>query len=598
MLKYNKKNEAREVETIKDEFTHFNEYNKTTEYQKFPAELYKKNKEENSAGLEQANLGKEVTTLQTSSQNKNGKNSTSGLLNKIFNSLKSCATVTAVATVAVVGASTIAPSPSVELNNLLVNGTYIEYELSVQELSSEKDYSIIISTTNQEDWNFPVNKDGVYQNKVEGLKPEWEYNLSFVSFDEYLGKTVLFNKTFQTKKENPPIEQPTPPTLPDYKIEISDITVVGLNEVDICFETDKLDEKCKVELLITYGDGTNQTVTIDEECLIDKRVRVLVSGNTSISVTPILILNDGEDSIEFAKYEHTFTENLNAEVVVGLSQKAINFQLKALLNGATHAEIVDESTGATIYSEQLWGSIITYYYTIGSTPQPTYTLYLTDEFGQRLSNGYSITFNSEYANDTPYSFNYKNPGEVGITYNDDGTINVYIQTDFSCDNANLFYMVSLDDLHFKSTEPIFSAIGIPNKSYALTYDVCVEVDGIIYSINNIVPSGMVNEYGLSSFIFANAVQNGILLEIYSHQAQSVDFSSVRIVISNGQEFTVNENDWVLDSINDVYTCTIEIPNEFEFFDVYATIGPNKDRMENITEYQGSLDAEFTERIYK
>jgi hypothetical protein len=159
----------KEVETIKDEFTYFNEYNKTTEYQKFPAESYLKPNEENSLGLECSNLGKEVTTIQASPSKKEDKSRRKGLLDKIFNYLKNCATITAVATIAVVGATTITPNPNVELNQFLIDSTYIEYELSVEDLSAQNDYSIVISTTNQDDIEFSISENGIYKNEAFGV---------------------------------------------------------------------------------------------------------------------------------------------------------------------------------------------------------------------------------------------------------------------------------------------------------------------------------------------------------------------------------------------------------------------------------------------
>lgn len=598
------------METIKDEFKYFNEYNKTTEYQKFPAEIYLKHNEENSLGLEYSDLGKEVTTIQTSPSKKEDKNKRKGVLEKIFNSLKSCTTITTVTTVAVVGVTAITTNPSVELNNFLIDSTYIEYELSVEDLSNQNDYSIVISTTNQNEIEFSIPENGTYKNKVEGLKPEWEYDFSFIRYDEYLGETVLFKKTFQTKKqsppsdepENPPIDEPEnppidEPTLPEYQITVNNITIEGFNQVDIYFDTDKLDENCTVEFLIAYQDGSEQVVEIKEKHIAEGRVRALVNGDSYISVTPIIKIDGSEESIEFTKYEQSFTETLDAETVVNTTQNTIKIHLKTLLNGATHAELVDETTGETVYNEVLWDTYINYYYEVGTTNLSSYTLYLTNENGDRLSNGYTITFDNEYSTNTQYVFNYKNPGDAGVTYNDDGTINVYIQTDFASDDANVFYMVTLGNLYFKSIEPTFSAIGIPNDTYPLTYDVCIEVDGIIYSIMNVSPSGVVNEYHLSNYVYATIENASATIEIHRYNADAVDFSSIRIITSSNEEFTLSENDWIYDESYGAYYCTVEIQNDFEYVDIYASISPTKSSMEYVTEYQGSIATEFTERIY-
>ncbi|MBQ5802434.1 MAG: hypothetical protein IIW27_05315 [Clostridia bacterium] len=692
------------METIKDEFSYFNEYNKTTEYKRFPAENYRNPNEENFAGAEQSDLGKEVTTLQESKTRKSDKNKHGSVIEKIFKSLKACATVTTVATVALVATTAIETSPTVELRKLQADSTYVEYEITVDQLSAQDRYAIVISTTNQSDIEVPIIANGTYQNRVEGLKPEWEYTFSFVRYDEYLGETVLFNKTFQTGKEGPPVEpsiepsieptvepsvepsiepsieptielsvepsiepsvepseepsvepsiepsvepsiepsiepsvepsvepseepsiepsvepsvepseepseeptveptiepseEPEIPVLPEYQVSVKDITIEGINLVDVYLETDKLDENCTVELLISYQNGTEQVVQLQEKDLAANRVRVSVSGDDYMAITPIIKIKNSEESISFTKYEHTFTTTLDAEAIVTVSQNAITFYLKALLNGATRAEIVNELTSETVYNEELWEPYVTYYYDDGMETLLSYTLYLVDENGVRVSNGYSLTFDTEHAATAEYVFNYKNPNDAGITYNEDGTINVYIQTDFACEEENVFYAVALGGLCFRSTDPVFSAIGIPNEIYALTYYVCVEKDGVVYAITSITPSGMVNEYYLGNYVSATVESTRATLEIYGFRADGIDFSSIRMVTSGGEEFIVNEADWIYDAEYDVYTCTVEIANSFEYVDIFATLSPTESIMEGFSGYQGSLETEFTERFY-
>ena len=128
---------------INGEFHYSNEYNKTTEYKRFPAELYHASKELGNAGKEYAPSGAEITT---SSQKLNEKKTNnSNLVDTLLNSFKGIAATTTAAAVVVLGATTIAPPPKIELLDFSVGGNYVEYEISVEELQDDLEYFIIIT---------------------------------------------------------------------------------------------------------------------------------------------------------------------------------------------------------------------------------------------------------------------------------------------------------------------------------------------------------------------------------------------------------------------------------------------------------------------
>ena len=157
----------KEVGVIKGEFYYANEYNSTTEYKKFPAEMYIVSKEHGDTGKENADCGAEITDSSKKIPPK--KISSGNLADKILNSLKGVAATSSVAAAAVLGATTIAPPPKIELLDFAVGGNYVEYEIDVEEIQDDLQYFIIVSTTNETDKEFLVERDGVYKNKVENL---------------------------------------------------------------------------------------------------------------------------------------------------------------------------------------------------------------------------------------------------------------------------------------------------------------------------------------------------------------------------------------------------------------------------------------------
>ena len=109
-----------------------------------------------------------------------------------------------------------------------------------------------------------------------------------------------------------------------------------------------------------------------------------------------------------------------------------------------------------------------------------------------------------------------NPSEIGITYNDDGTINMYIPTQFEADMDELYYQITIGDIRYTSRDKIARIEGIPNIPYAVIYDVCIDIDGKTYSIFNTVPSGMANEE--YSYFDANLVDNVLTLQVYENES--------------------------------------------------------------------------------
>lgn len=577
------------MRVIKGEFYCANEYNATSEYKHFPAEIYKISKEIGDAGTETADSGAEVTTLQKNDKKKPAKKSgDNNLVNKIFNSLKGVATVSTVAAVAVLGASTIATPPKVELLHFSVGGDYVEYQISVEELQDDLRYCIVVSTSNEADKEFAVEEGGVYENKVDGLKPKWEYSLAFVGYDEYLGKTTYFEKTFQT----------TTVITQEPEMAVSNVTLSGLNEIRVDFWHAELDETCVAELHVDCGEGFEQVIVpITNRELALGYVTVPVAENAvSVLVKPVIRYGENEKTLEGMSYEHAFDNSLDADVSVNLKNASVTLYLKGISGGATHVNVMDAQTGQEITKQELYENYITFNYEEGDALQ--YKVFLSDEAGNVTTGAFETTVNTVQQDVGEYVFNYKNPGAVGVTYNEDGTINVYIPTDFEAVDERLYYQVTLGNRRFQSREPIFVAEGLPNESYGLTYELCYNENGIQYSIYYVSVSGVVNEYASEPLTGATVADNSVNLSIYEYHAETIDLNSIRLVSSAGEEILVTETDFVYNEEYGEYTCTISFENDFEFVELYERRSPFGANMEGIDGYIGSVWVDTSMTIYK
>ena len=576
------------MDHIKDEFYYANEYNVISEYKHFPAEVYTFTKEVTDVGKEIADTGAEVTTLQTTDTKKRTRKTVdNSTVNKFMNSVKGVAATSAVVAVAALGVIPASTQPKVALQEFAVGGTYVEYQISIDELQDNLDYFIIISTPKESDRTFEVEENGVYQNRVEGLTPACEYSLAFVGYNEYLGKTTYFEEKFQTTAAL------------DYEMGISNVSASSLNEVRIDFWHTALDDTCNAELLLDYGNGEQQErLPITKFDLSRGFVTVPVSETTTfLSVKPIVRYGAEEQSAEFTPYEHAFDSALDVDVKVDSYNGNIVLYLKGITGNATHINVVDTETSETVLQEELYNNYVQIPYNVDEAVVAQYTVFLTDSAGETSSSSVNTVVDTAIQRPESYTFNYKNPADIGITYNEDGTINVYIKTDFACEDENLYYQVTLGDKVFQTRDPILAVENLPNETYPLIYEVCYDKNGIRYVLSSMAVSGSVNEFYYDS-VFSSSVENQyVFISINSYLLDDIDRNSIRLVSSTGEEIQVSESELVYDEEYDIYTYETEFATAFEFITIYAKCSPFAQNMAGIEDYAGSLSIEMQTTIY-
>ncbi len=575
---------------IKDEFYCSKEYNRTTEYQHFPAEIYIKPKEENTSGKEHADLGKEITTLQKSKKvEKKSNKDKQGLVDKIFNSLKGVAITSSVAVVAIVGTTTlISTPPKVELLDLTCGTNYVEYEISIDEIKPDAQYSILISTTNEKSIEFPVENDGTYKNKVEGLKPKWEYSLSFISVDEYLGNVTYFEKKFQTSSTNP---------LPN--VAVKNVSYANLNEIKIDFDNSNLDENNFVEMHLYYEDSNDASVFTLTNFDIKKGYFVaFVDGynHSNVTIKPVINFHDNEKVIECTPYQFLFTTEIDLDITVNKVNNNILFNIKAITGESPFVKIIDADTLEELLFEELYYNPVVLPYTQDS--KKTYTIYICDEFGEKRSDEFTTTIDTSLNLESEYTYYFINPGDFAITYNDDFTINAYAITGFNCEDERIYYQISIGDMKFRSKQNIFCAEGLIADSFAIKHEICFDANGIQYTINETIPSGAINEFNIDTCIYLSIEENTANVSFYDYNFDIVQIDTVVFTSSSGEEFRITEEDLVYNQNNYSYDVQLTFTKEFEYIEITAVATPYKDLLTDIANYIGSASSEFYSIIYK
>ena len=606
---------------IKDEFYHPHEYNSTKEYKSFSAEMYIKSKEVGNTGKEYTPSAMEITTASAPQKRATDKNE--NITSKILNSLKMAATTSTVAAVAIAGVTMLPNDPNVDLLNFSVGQNYVEYELSIEDMQDDLQYYIVISTSNEATKSILVEEDGTYKNKTDGLKSQWEYTLSFISYDDTWGTTTYFEKVFQTTNsvEAPPIpdeeststyedssildeetsspeeeEPPAPDPIPDYQAGITSVEVVGLNQVRIDFWSENLDQDSTLGLWLN-ADNQSEAILLTQKDLDRGYITTVVEENsTALSIQPIVQYGANEDTIEFPSYDYTLSHTLEADIKVDTVRECVGFYLKGITRGATYVTVMDTATSTELTKQELYEDYVEISYE--GEAQFEYTLFLSNDTEEKTTEDFYTSVNTTRQEVGEYTFHYKNTGDVGVTYNEDGTINVYIQTDFTTEDERLYYQIQLGSMRFQSREPLFTAFNLPNQYYGLIYEICYDDNDVQYCINSTSVSGTVNEFGFDGLINTEFTETTALLTIYDYKASTIDFDSILVVTSNGEEIQLSADSFAYIEDEGIYTANCTFENDFEFITIYLTCAPFAHNMDGIDEYIGSTFIAGNTVIYK
>ena len=565
------------------------EYNNTSEYMHFPAETYVKLREENPAGKEEAKLGNETTTFQEKPKApKSG--SPKSIIDNIFNSIKGVATTATVAVAATVVTTTLVmAAPSVEMISLECGSDYVEYEMEIQDLAEDEDYAIVISTSNEEDIEIELDGNGTYKNRVEGLKPNWEYTISLVCRGTSLGDVVHFSTKFQTLKHVEQLPAPPPePQIPEYvppTVTVTGTEIIGINKIRIDFTHKNVTENTALELDILFGDMSQDTLVLTAEDLERGYVETVMETSDTLTVTPKTTEDwyGEEKTVEHGSFTHTFPTTLTVDATVSLVDNSVILYPVGIMNGAAYFGIRSSENPDT---EEIYSTGSTLMMSYRNGPEVTYTVYLTNENGDVLSNEASVTVRTDVEITAPeYVFEYSNPNNISVTFNDDGTINVYLDTKFECDDPSVYYQLTLGPYRYISQDRIARIEGLPDDTYQIYYDVCVEVDGVLYAVYRTTPSGSVNEQYV--YVEGWAEGNTFFATVFT-EFMYFDTSYVRVVSSAGEEFILTEDDLTYSEESLAYEFSVNFTEPFSSVTVYATVSSTHEFLDTIEGYNGNI----------
>ena len=349
------------------------------------------------------------------------------------------------------------------------------------------------------------------------------------------------------------------------------VEIVGLDEIEIRFTHEDVPAGSSVELALLFGDMTSDKLTLSEEDMARGYVRAAMQTSDTVTVTPtVTVYGEGETVTECDGYTETFDKTFSVDVLVSLTDRALSFYPIGITGGAEYMSIT--SSAAPDSPESLWLE------------------------GEVLSDKVELTVDTSVTAPKPdYNFVYYNPGEITVTYNDDGTVNMYIPTQFESEDESVYYQITYGGNRYVSREPIARIEYVEDESYPITYDVCVDIDGVQYSIYRVSPCGTANE---SWLYFDRYLEGNTLTLSFDKELMFLDLDSLRLVSDTGEEILLSESDFTYNEEYGNHELTVEFAEIPESVVIYFMANPYYNEKESIDGCVGNVRKTFEETVYQ
>ena len=171
---------------------------------------------------------------------------------------------------------------------------------------------------------------------------------------------------------------------------------------------------------------------------------------------------------------------------------------------------------------------------------------------------------------------------------------MYIPVQFESDDESVYYQITYGSNRYVSRESIARIERVPDVSYPLTYDVCVDIDGVQYSIYRVTPSGSANE---SWIYFDRYLEGNVLTLSFDKELMFLDLDSVRLVSDKGEEIILTEGDYTYNEEYGTYDVTVEFAEMPDSVVIYFDANPFYADAESIDGYLGNVRKTFEETVY-
>lgn len=384
------------------------------------------------------------------------------------------------------------------------------------------------------------------------------YEYEFIGWDKDLNiitKDIEFNAVFKEIEKTLIFDEPT--IILEDKLVLS-----GVDEYELYYmiKTDNVDSEQynSITFDITYSDGTREIQTVTEFIVNEINILKLTVPSFASSIN-IEYYQTNVNGIK--QYELTNEYNLNRKLVSNEYEKSaiLEFNYHFIDENITIA-VKDKETDEVVLMDLYSNGITLYPDTSASIKE--YSYYLSNIDGTAIENETTIFI--DYTEVTgEYNFNYINPSDAVVTYNDDGTINIYLGTTFETNDPNIYYSVVYTNFETGQTKEIYYTTSVakyenaPFADYGISYYVYKKVNDIEHILKEIYVSGGIEFTGYlninGQITTEDNINYKISYEFYDYMYQFDENSFILIV--DGINYTVDNTNVTYDQNNNSYIFT-------------------------------------------
>lgn len=442
--------------------------------------------------------------------------------------------------------------------------------------------------------------DEVFRYEIVGTDENGQECLIFASNKDDEGEALisknvfLCSLTFNIYAENTLVKSESIGTvdLRPAEIKISDYEACGIGTIKLYLDVINPQNSTIISpvLNITSENGEELTVDIEDNDFISGFVIVEMESSQKFSV----IESHKEENTKFlnqreaiSNYELSFDNTLTTDFWINVESATAAFVPKSMAENARYIKIVNSLGEETL--EELYVGRFKYYINHQPDADSVYTVILLDENESPVSSEIQINAPKapEYGD---FVFNYKNPNQTGMTYNSDGSVNLYIKTDFSSEDSELYYQISLQylDVEYKSRDQIARILNIPYTPTPIEYRVCKDYMGVQYVYREIIPSGMLaeNELETTNRVSGNISENNVSL-VFDELESIFDYSNIRVVNNTtGEEIILTKEDLTFNESEYSSTAEVVFKEAAESVTIYVRGNPHFAFLDSIDDLVG------------
>ena len=507
------------------------------------------------------NSSNQTSTNNDSSITKITSNTASGSI--ISTTSAVTAGVVVVATISIIAAT----PPLIDLISLHAGGDYVEYKIETHDFVDGIKYFVEIEGDHNFSYKKAIETPGIYEDLVNNLVPNCNYIYKFVGYDSALDYKVYLNKNFKTSFN----------FLATYnKLSVEDSQIIWTSNYDE--ENDVTTDIYRIIVPTKFENNENNNYQYRITLFNNEGLNEQYQGTLPEVVFDIprtyqtaaikyesIIIKDGIDVVcdTIITDTYTFTPSFkinefnidytNSYAMVDIEMDAPeDYGLRYYTSlDSNPIEIYASDTAYVNYPEE----------------ETTYYFYLVNELGETVSD--KLEYKVNLIDKVDYVFNYYNPSNITVTYNNNGSINAYLDTSFSCEDENVYYEIKLLDYEYDAIRYVSQNryASIENfmmyNGRGLNYKVYKLVDNVKHCFMMVTPSGMFEINQESNINYEiDYSSDPQVLNLNTYNYYKIDTSSAYLMLDGNERFDIPEDAFTINEY-DEYVLNIEIPRLIE-----------------------------------